>query len=94
MNFVKSFEFAIVVVAALIFLLISVCLTIRYVKRLPKYYVIEIDDIYGKKAVVEDLKVVFRTWDAAESYARFYREIYKEQFKFRVVGLDDIGHLY
>ena len=89
-NFAKSFEFAIVIIAAIIFLLISLFLTIRYVKQLPKYYLIEIADIYGKKATVEDLRVVFRTYDAAESYARFYREIYKEQYKFRVVGLNNI----
>ena len=52
-------------------------------------YVIEIVDIYGKKATVGDLKVVFRTYDAAESYARFYREIYNEQYKFKVVGLKE-----
>jgi hypothetical protein len=86
-NFAKIFEFAIVITAAIIFLLISLFLTIRYLKQLPKYYVIEIADIYGKKATVEDLKVVFRTYDAAESYARFYREIYKEGYKFSVVGL-------
>jgi hypothetical protein len=86
-NFAKSFEFAIIIIAAIIFLLFSLSLTIRYLKRLPKYYLIEISDIYGKKAIVEGLKVVFRTYDAAESYARFYHEIYGEQYKFRVVGL-------
>ena len=86
-NFAKSFEFAIVIVAAIIFLLVSLFLTIRYLRQLPNYYIIEITDVYGKKATVEDLKVVFRTCDAAESYARFYREIYKEQYKFRVVGI-------
>jgi hypothetical protein len=86
-NFAKSFEFAIVIVAAIIFLLVSLFLTIRYLRQLPNYYIIEITDVYGKKAIVEHLKVVFRTCDAAESYARFYREIYKEQYKFRVVGL-------
>ena len=62
-NFAKSFEFAIIIIAAIIFLLISLFLTIRYLKQLPKYYVIEIADIYGKKGTVEDLKVVFRTYD-------------------------------
>jgi hypothetical protein len=88
-NFAKGFEFAIVIVAAIIFLLISLFLTIRYLKQLPNYYIIEIADIYGRKSTVEDLKVVFRSCDAAESYARFYREIYKEQYKFRVVGLKE-----
>ena len=85
-NFAKSFEFAIIIIAAIIFLLFSVFLTIRYLKQLPKYYVVEIADIYDKKAAVEDLRVVFRTYDAAESYALFYREIYKDQYKFSVVG--------
>ena len=85
-NFAKSLEFATVITAAIIFLLISLFFSIRYLKQLPKYYVIEIADIYGKKATVEDLKVVFRIYDAAESYARFYREIYKEEYKFSVVG--------
>jgi hypothetical protein len=88
-NFAKSFEFTVVIIAAIIFLLFNLSLTIRYAKQLPKYYVIEIVDIYGNKATVEDLKVVFRTCDAAESYARFYREIYNEQYRFKVVGLKD-----
>lgn len=88
-NFVKSFEFAIVIVAAVTFLLISLFFTIRFLKRLPKSYTIEIADIFGQKAIVEDLKVVFRTFDAAQSYARYYSEIYKDQYKFRVVGLKE-----
>jgi len=55
-NFAKGFEFAIVIVAAIIFLLISLFLTIRYLKQLPNYYIIEIADIYGRKSTVEDLK--------------------------------------
>ena len=88
-NFVKSFEFAIVIVAAVTFLLISLFFTIRFLKRLPKSYTIEIDDIFGKKTIVEDLKVVFRTYDVAQSYASYYSEIYKNQYKFRVVGLKE-----
>jgi len=73
----------------ILFLVISVFLTIRHLKRLPKYYVIEIVDGYGKKTTIDDLRVIFVTYDAAESYARFYRDIYKEQYKFRVIGLKD-----
>jgi len=90
LNFVKGFEFAIIIMSMILFLVISVFLTIRHLKRLPKYYVIEIVDAYGKKTTIDDLRIIFVTYDAAESYARFYRDIYKEQYKFRVIGLKDM----
>lgn len=85
-NFVKGFESVIIVIAATLFLLISVAITLRNVKKLPNYYVIEIFDLYGKKIFIDSLRQIFATYDAAESYARFYHEIYREQYKFRVVG--------
>src|ERR687898_1282962 len=85
-NFVKGFESAIIVIAAILFLLISIAITLRNVKKLPKSYVIEILDLYGRKTSIDSLRQVFATYDAAESYARFYREIYSKQYKFRVVG--------
>jgi hypothetical protein len=85
-NFVRGFESAIIVIAAILFLLISIAITLRNVKKLPKSYVIEILDLYGKKTSIDSLRQVFATYDAAESYARFYREIYGKQYKFRVVG--------
>ena len=85
-NFVKGFESAIIVIAAILFLLISIAITVRNVKKLPNSYVIEIFDLYGKKTSIDSLRQVFATYDAAESYARFYCETYKEQYKFRVVG--------
>ena len=85
-NFAKGFESAIIVIAAILFLLISIAITLRNVKKLPKSYVIEILDLYGKKTSIDSLRQVFATHDAAESYARFYREIYGKQYKFRVVG--------
>jgi hypothetical protein len=89
LNFVKGFEFAIIIMSMILFLVISVFLTIRHLKRLPKYYVIEIVDAYGKKTTIDDLRIIFVTYDAAESYVRFYRDTYKEQYKFRVIGLKD-----
>jgi len=89
LNFAKGFEFAIIIMSMILFLVINVFLTIRHLKRLPKYYVIEIVDGYSKKTTIDDLRVIFVTYDAAESYARFYRDIYKEQYKFRVIGLKD-----
>jgi hypothetical protein len=85
-NFVKGFESAIIVIAAILFLLISVAITLRNVKKLPNSYVIEIFDLYSKKTSIDGLRQVFATYDAAESYARFYCQTYREQYKFRVVG--------
>jgi hypothetical protein len=88
-NFAKGFEMAIVVVAVISFLLFNLFLTIKYLRKLPKYYAIEIVDAYGNKVAIEGLRVLFATYDAAESYARFYQDIYKDQYKFRVTGLKE-----
>ena len=85
-NFVKGFESAIIFIAATLFLLICIAITLRNVKKLPNYYVVEIFDLYGKKIFIDSLRQIFTTYDAAESYARFYHEIYREQYKFRVGG--------
>ncbi len=89
-NFVKGFESAIIVISAILFLLISVAITLRNFKKLPKCYVIEITDLYDKKTYIDSLRCVFTTYDAAESYARFYSEIYGKQYKFRVAGYRNI----
>jgi hypothetical protein len=86
-NFAKGFEMAIIVIAVISFLLYNLFLTIKYLRKLPKYYAIEVVDTYGNKTVVEGLRVLFATYDAAESYARFYQDIYKDQCKFRVTGI-------
>ena len=88
-NFAKGFEMAIVVIAIISFLLFNLFLTMKYLRKLPQYYVIEIVDIYGNKAAIEGLRVLFATYDAAESYARFYQDIYKDQYKFRVTCLKE-----
>jgi hypothetical protein len=86
-NFAKGFEMAIIVIAVISFLLLNLFLTIRYLKKLPKYYVIEIVDVYGNKTAIEGLRQIFANHDVAESYAQFYQDIYKDQYKFRVIGL-------
>jgi hypothetical protein len=53
----------------LIFLLITVFLLIRHAKKLPKYYVIEIVDTFGRNIILEDLRINFSTYDAAKSYS-------------------------
>ena len=88
-NFAKGFEMAIIVIAVISFLLVNLFLTIKYLRKLPKYYAIEVVDTYGNKTAVEGLRVLFATYDAAESYARFYQDIYKDHYKFRVTGLKE-----
>jgi hypothetical protein len=88
-NFAKGFEMAIIVIAVISFLLFNLFLTIKYLRKLPKYYAIEVVDAYGNKTQVEGLRVLFATYDAAESYARFYQDIYKDQYKFRVTGIKE-----
>jgi uncharacterized membrane protein len=87
LNFVKGFEFAIIVMVAIFFLLVSVYITMRQYKRLPKSYNIVIYDVFGRKTVIDGLRQTFATYDAAESYARLYRETYGgQQYEFKVIG--------
>jgi hypothetical protein len=87
LNFVKGFEFATIVVVAIFFLLISVYIMMRQYKRLPKSYQIVVYDVFGRETVIDGLRQTFATHDAAESYARFYSEIYeRQQYKFKVTG--------
>ena len=79
----------IIVIAVISFLLFNLFLTMIHLRKLPKYYVIEIVNAYGNKTAVEGLRVIFATYDVAESYARFYQDIYKDQYKFRVTGLKE-----
>ncbi|MFL6338187.1 MAG: hypothetical protein ACJ718_03615, partial [Nitrososphaeraceae archaeon] len=86
-NFAKGFEIAIIVIAVISFLLFNLFLTIKYLKKLPKYYTVEIIDVYGNKTAIEGLRQIFATHDAAKSYALFYQDIYKDQYKFTVTGI-------
>jgi Na+/alanine symporter len=87
LNFVKGFEFVIIVLMALFFLLISVHIMMRQHKRLPKSYRVVVYDVFGRETVIDGLRQTFATHDAAESYARLYSEMYgRQQYKFRVIG--------
>ena len=83
-NFGKGFEQVFVMIAIITFLLLSVFLLIRQAKKLPKYYFIEIVDIFGRSIILDDLRVNFSTYDAAESYSQFYSALFGEQYRFRV----------
>jgi competence protein ComGF len=87
MSFIKGFEFAIIIMMALFFLLVSVHIMMRQYKRLPKSYQIVVYDVYGRETVIDGIRQTFATHDAAESYARFYSEMYeRQQYKFKVTG--------
>ena len=49
LNFLKGFEFPIIVMVAIFFLLVSVHIMIRQYKRLSKSYSIVVYDVFGKK---------------------------------------------
>jgi hypothetical protein len=85
-NFGKGFEQVFVMLAITVFLLITVFLVIRHAKKLPKYYVIKIVDIFGSSIILEDLRVNFSTYDAAKSYSQFYNALFGEQYRFQVIG--------
>lgn len=88
-NFLKTFEYAIIICCAIAFLLVTVLIMLRQARKLPKSYIVEVTDVYGQRVVPEGLRLVFATYDAAESYARLYRSIYSEQYDFRVIGFQD-----
>jgi len=90
--FIKGFEIAIFMTIAIIFLLITVAMAIRQLKRLPKFYLIEVVDLDGRKTTVDDLRQIFSTYEAAESYARFYRKMYDRQYTFKVIGRREIAN--
>jgi hypothetical protein len=84
--FARSIEFAVVVIVGVSFLFLAIGAMLRRAKRLPKSYIIEITDLDGRYDSSHGLRQVFTTFDAAESYARFYRQMYGHQYRFKVVG--------
>ncbi|MRN41297.1 MAG: hypothetical protein FIO02_09690 [Nitrosopumilales archaeon] len=88
MKFVNDFKHIVVLIAAITFLLIVMFITIRQVKRLPLSYTIQTLDHHEERIILPDLRLDFRRYEVAESYARFYRDMYRQQrYKFRVIGL-------
>jgi hypothetical protein len=90
LEFVKSFEHVLMVLTVVAFFLIIIYMTMKQLKKLPRYYVIEIEDVYGNKAAVDGLRTNFTTFTAAKSYAQFYTNMYGQQYKFRIVGRNRI----
>jgi hypothetical protein len=87
MKLVKDFKHIVILIAPITFLLITIFITIRQIKRLPLSYAIQILDNKEEIIIPPDLRLPFRKYEVAESYARFYRDMYRQQYKFRVIVL-------
>ncbi|HET7147096.1 MAG TPA: hypothetical protein VFI73_01240 [Candidatus Nitrosopolaris sp.] len=88
MKFVKDFKHIVALIAAITFILITMFITLRQVKRLPLSYIIQILDNNEERIILPDLRLHFRRYEVAESYAGLYRDMYRQQqYKFRVIGL-------
>ena len=86
LTFSKVFGNMIVLISVIIFLLILAYITIKHLKKLPKFYVIEVTDAYGNDIILEGIRTKFRIYDVAKNYSEFYSNIYKKQYKFNVIG--------
>jgi hypothetical protein len=86
--FAKDFEFAAICTVTVVFIVVSVIIMLRQARKLPKSYEVEIINVYGQNVSIDGVRQVFRTYDAAESYARMYRENFS-QYRFKVVGLQE-----
>ncbi len=84
--FSKVFGNMIVLISVVVFFLILAYITIKYLKKLPKYYVIEVTDNSGNSIILEGIRIKFRTYDAARSYSEFYTDLYNKKYKFKVIG--------
>lgn len=86
-GFAKDFQLAAICVVTVAFIMVSMFMMLRQAKRLPQAYVVEIADVYGQKVSIDGVRQAFQTYDAAESFARMYRENFGPQYRFKVVGL-------
>jgi hypothetical protein len=89
MTFSKEFGAVVIFISAVIFLLITIYFVLKQAKRLPKRYFLETFDQNGIRTVIPDLRVTFATYQAAASYAEFYTKLYKEKYKFKLLGLKE-----
>jgi len=64
LEFVKGFEHVLIVLTVVAFFLIIIYMTMKQLKKLPKFYVIEVVDVYGKKTIVDGLRTNFTTFAA------------------------------
>ncbi len=86
LTFIKVFGNALILVGAIIFLIIVVYITIKNLKKLPKNYTIVTTDVYGNTIILDGVRTKFSTYAAAKHYSDFYQDLYKQQYKFNVIG--------
>lgn len=86
----RDFQFAAICAITVAFIIISMFLMLRQAKRLPRSYMVEIADVYGEKVSIDGVRQDFQTYEAAESYARMYRQN-MPLYRFRVVGVTGPG---
>ena len=89
LTFSKEFGAVVIFISAVIFLLITIYFVLKQAKRLPKRYFLETFDQNGIRTVIPELRVTFATYQAAASYAEFYTKLYKEKYKFKLLGLKE-----
>jgi hypothetical protein len=63
----KSFEYVIVFCCAILFLLITVYVTLRQARKLPKSYIVEVEDVNGQKVTPDGLRLGNQT-ESGTSY--------------------------
>jgi hypothetical protein len=64
MKFVKDFKYIVAFIAAITFILITMFITLRQVKRLPLSYIIQILDNNEERIILPDLRLHFRKYEA------------------------------
>jgi len=93
-TFAREFQFVAICIVTVVFIIVSMFLMLRQAKKLPKAYRVDIADVYGDSVSIDGVRQLFRTYEAAESYARMYRQSFS-QYRFRVVGMEkDRSHGY
>ncbi len=75
-NFSKGFEYALIIMSTILFLLISVSILLKNAKNLPKSYMIEVVDSYDKRIAIDGIRCNFSTHDVAESYVLSLFQLY------------------
>jgi hypothetical protein len=85
--FARDFQFVAICIVTVAFIIVSVFLMMRQARKLPRAYRVEIADVYGDSVSIDGVRQQFKTYDAAESYARMYRQSFSH-YSFRVVGME------
>ncbi|MGI0020734.1 MAG: hypothetical protein ACREAY_09725 [Nitrososphaera sp.] len=86
-TFAREFQFIAICIVTVVFIIVSMFLMLRQARKLPKAYRVDIADVYGDSVSIDGVRQLFKTYEAAESYARMYRQSFS-QYKFRVVGME------